>query len=78
MEAQVKKTDREEFHPQIFTKLTQDGDCTYLEAYEDKVDAADQHGSTGGLVATYALVKVERLRVDRTAKLVKAPKVAGS
>jgi hypothetical protein len=62
---------KEEFLQELF--VTRDGvgeESRYNMVYDDKVDAVQEGNPSCTLVATYKLVKVERLALKRSTKVV--------
>jgi hypothetical protein len=55
-----------------YARLMTDSNDVYHEFYEDKTDCVAAGDPAGERVATYKLVKVERLALRRTTELVKA------
>lgn len=51
---------------------TDDDGEAYFPIYDSKQDAVSEYDNATGFVATYKLVKVERLALKRTVSVVKA------
>lgn len=59
------------FPNEQFCTIEGEGDDEFFPAFSDINDAAEQYGDEGGLVATYKLVKVEKLKLMRSVNVVK-------
>jgi hypothetical protein len=70
----AKKKLAHDFDDISYARINGSGDDSFHEHYENKEDCVDagEDKEAGELVATYKLVKVERLKLVRSAKLVKA------
>lgn len=55
-----------------YARIETADDEPYQLFYDDCADAVEEGGGTDVYVATYKLVKVERLTIKRSVKLVKA------
>lgn len=66
-----KHTINETFPNEQYLTVDGEGDEQFFPSFNDINDAAEQYGSEGGLVATYKLVKVEKLKLQRTTSVVK-------
>lgn len=61
-----------EFDSEVYAILSRDGEDLYYNVSDDKVGTVEMADETPALVATYKLVKVERLTVKKQTVLVKA------
>lgn len=68
----VNLTDAQNGHllDEIYITLEGEGDDCYRNTYDDKESAVDNGNHEGTLVATYKLVKVEKLALRRSTRLV--------
>lgn len=66
-----KHTINETFPNEQYLRVEDDGDAHYFTPYVELEDAVEECGAEGGFVATYKLVKVEKLKLKRTTSVVK-------
>ncbi|MCE5292942.1 MAG: hypothetical protein LLG14_27415 [Nocardiaceae bacterium] len=66
-----KHTINETFPNEQYLTVEKDGDDVYFPTYQDINEAVDSYDEKEGLVATYKLVKVEKLKLKRTTGVVK-------
>lgn len=71
MTTKTRENDRPPFPKEQFARVDTENGDPYFPTFDSKIDAADDYEDDEGWVATYKLVKVEKLRLDRRTEVVK-------
>lgn len=64
--------ENDQLQSEIYVTVEKDGDNAFRCTFDEVGDAVDAGDHAGQIVATYKLVKIEKLRLVRTVSIIKA------